>query len=193
MRVDLSDEAIRKARILSGLLPLNAEVSGLLALMLLHDSRREARTDKGGDFVPLKALNRKHWNQSKISEGISILEKTLPKGDLGPYQIQAGIGAVHAQSGSWEKTDWVEIAPLYHVLYRFHSPPVVRINQALAISYARSPQDALQLMADVSDIEEMQTYQPHHAARSQEEFSTSCRVSDNATEKRFLNRRASEV
>jgi len=163
-RRDLTDEAIRLARILMGLLPNDTEVAGLLALMLLHDSRRMARTDHDGNLVPLQDQNRKRWNQSKIVEGTEILEKILPLNRIGPYQLQAAISGVHAKSKTWEQTDWLEIAALYDLLFAIQPSPVVRINQAVAISYASSPEDGLKLLRDVSEVAKIQKYQPYFAA-----------------------------
>lgn len=201
-RKDLTDEAIRLGRILTALLPEETEGAGLLALMLLHDSRREARTNSDGDIVPLQSQSRKRWNQGKIREGVAILERTLPKNKVGSYQLQAAISGVHAQSKSWDQTDWVEIATLYDMLYALQPSPVVRINHAVAVSYAKSPQVALQMLADVAGMAKMHSYQPFHAAlgdiqeraglfeQAKDSYLKAAELSDNAVEQRFLNRRA---
>ena len=198
LRAELSHEAIRVARILHDLLPNDTEVAGLLALMLLHDSRRNARTDKHGAFVALEMQNRKRWDRSKILEGVSILEMTLPKNEIGPYQLQAAISGVHAQSASWGQTDWQDIAALYDLLFEIQGSPVVRINQAIAISYAESLQKALSIMNEVGEIQKMLSYQPYHAAmgdllaragkvdEAKKSLLKAIALSDNAKEAAFL-------
>ncbi len=164
LRTELTNEAIRVARILHILLPEDTEVAGLLALMLLQDSRRQARTDEYGTFISLEMQNRKRWNSSKIAEGISILKATLPRNDIGPYQLQAAISGAHAQSAAWDQTDWQDISALYGLLFEIQPSPVVRINQAIAVSYAQSLEKALTIMEEVSVSPKMQTYQHYHAA-----------------------------
>ncbi|SHG84212.1 RNA polymerase, sigma subunit, ECF family [Cognatiyoonia sediminum] len=204
-RKDLTDEAIRLARILMGLLPNDTEVAGLLALMLLHDSRRVARTDHDGNLVPLKEQNRKRWNQSKIVEGTEILERVLPLKRIGPYQLQAAISGVHAMSKTWEQTDWSEIAALYDLLFDIQPSPVVRINQAVAISYASSPEDGLKLLRDVSEVAKIQKYQPYFAAlgdlqeragqitQARENYLQAVNLSENAAEQEFLNAKIAQL
>jgi RNA polymerase sigma-70 factor (ECF subfamily) len=164
LRIELTNEAIRFGRILHGLLPDHTEVAGLLALMLLHDSRRNARTDTDGAFVPLELQNRNRWDRSKILEGVAILKDTLPKNEIGPYQLQAAISGVHAQSASWAKTDWQDISALYGLLFEIQPSAVVRMNQAIAVSYAQSLEKALTIMDEVSAFPKMQSYQHYHAA-----------------------------
>jgi RNA polymerase sigma-70 factor (ECF subfamily) len=132
--------------------------------MLLHDSRRNARTDDQGAIVSLEMQNRNRWDRSKILDGISILERTLPKNEIGPYQLQAAISGAHAQSATWDQTDWQDISALYGVLFEIQPSPVVRINQAIAVSYADSLEQALTIMDEVSEFPKMQTYQHYHAA-----------------------------
>jgi RNA polymerase sigma-70 factor (ECF subfamily) len=164
LRNELTNEAIRVARILHTLLPDDTEVAGLLALMLLHDSRRNARTDDQGAIVSLEMQNRNRWDRSKILDGISILERTLTKNEIGPYQLQAAISGAHAQSATWDQTDWQDISALYGLLIKIQPSPVVRINQAIAVSYADSLEQALTIMEEVSEFPKMQTYQHYHAA-----------------------------
>lgn len=201
-RKDLTDEAIRLARILTTLLPDDTEAAGLLALMLLHDSRREARTNSQGDLIALQDQNRKRWNQGRIQEGIAILERTLPKNDVAAYQLQAAISGVHAQSKSWEQTDWKEIALLYGLLYEIQPSPVVRLNHAVAVSFATSPQSALDMLDDIAGSAKMQGYQPFHAALgdirdragqpelARESYLRAAALSENAAERRFLTKKA---
>ena len=165
-RIDLSDEAIRLARIISRLMPDECEVAGLLALMLLHDSRRSARVGANGELVSLETQNRTRWDKAKIAEGGSILERVLPKNQVGPYQLQAAISAVHAQSPSWEKTDWPQISALYSLLYTLQPSAVVRINQAVAVSYAASLDTALSMLDEAAEAGGLDRYQPYFAARA---------------------------
>ena len=164
-RSELSDEAIRLARIVRQLLPDETEVAGLLALMLLHDSRRYSRQDDEGNMIPLEHQNRARWDKAKIAEGGQILENVLPENKLGSYQLQAAISAVHAQSPSWEKTDWPQIYGLYDLLYALQPSPVIRINQAFALSYSGSLDAAIQMLDEASQNGKLDTYQPYFAAR----------------------------
>lgn len=166
VRVSLSAEAIRLARIMAKLMPDIPEISGLLALMLLNDARRYARLNADGGFVPLEEQNRNKWDQAQISEGIDLVKATLPRGAVGPYQLQAAISAVHSQAAHWNDTDWPQIAALYEVLYLVQSSPVVRINQAVAISYANSPQEGLDMLAGLEMSKSLERYQPFFAARA---------------------------
>lgn len=163
-RVSLCDESIRLGRILHTLLPTHSEVAGLLALMLLHDSRRRARETSVGGMISLERQNRQCWDQHKISEGIHLLKTTLALQQAGPYQLQAAISAVHAESEDWESTDWRQIVALYEVLYSLQPSPVVRLNQAVALSYAESPHQALMLLHTLNEYPAMQSYQPYHVA-----------------------------
>jgi len=142
-RVDLSNEAIRLARITAHLMPDECEVQGLLALMLLHDSRRSTRVGGNGEVVTLKHQNRARWNRAKIEEGTAILQACLPLGRTGPYQIQAAISGVHAHSVDWKSTDWAQIVELYAALLCFENTPVVQLNQAVAMSMVGTPERAL--------------------------------------------------
>ncbi len=197
-RTDLIEEAIRLARIVRQLMPDDTEVSGLLALMLLHDARRVARTGKQGELVPLEKQNRARWDKAKFTEGAAILKQVLSRQRPGPYQLQAAISAVHAQSPSWAATDWPQIAALYSLLYAIQPSPVVRINQAVAVSYARSPQAALTMLDEAALNGGLDAYQPYFAARAdvlaragktedaRKCFATAIDLSDNNMEKTFL-------
>jgi RNA polymerase sigma-70 factor (ECF subfamily) len=162
----LSDEAIRLARIVRGLLPEDTEVAGLLALMLLHDARRIARKTQDGVMVSLSEQNRIRWDRAKITEGDQILQTTLPKGRVGPYQLQAAISGLHAQAKDWESTDWAQISALYDLLYRMQPSGVVRINQAMAVSYATSIEAALTILDGVAADPQMARYQPFLTAKA---------------------------
>lgn len=197
-RAELSDEAIRLARIVSQLLPEETEVAGLLALMLIHDSRRHARIGKSEEMIPLEMQNRARWNEAKIAEGHALLEKTLPKGRVGPFQLQAAISSVHAHSSSWSNTNWSEIAALYEVLYSLQPSAIVRINQAVAVSYAQSLGYAIKMLDECASGGELERYQPYFAARAdilarmgrQSEadacFQTAIRLTDNKQIRLFL-------
>ena len=165
-RGDLVAEAIRLGRILTGLLPDHAEAHGLLALMLLGESRRLARQGQGGAFIPLELQNRARWDRAKIAEGLALVETTLTMGPAGPYALQAAISAVHAQAADFASTDWAQIVALYDVLYTRQPNPVLRINQAVALSYADSPQAGLSLLNSVEAEGKFARYQPFHACRA---------------------------
>jgi RNA polymerase sigma-70 factor (ECF subfamily) len=204
-RGDLSGEAIRLARIVLGLMPEEPEVAGLLALMLVHDARRVARLDEAGAFVPLEAQNRTRWSKAKIEEGVSLLKATLARGRVGPYQLQAAIHAVHGQAATWGETDWLEIAALYEVLYRMHPSPVVRINQAVAVSYAVSVARGLAMLDEAGVGGALARYQPYWAARAdflgrlgetqlaKESYGRAIDLSQNQPEQEFLRGKASRL
>lgn len=165
-KISLCDEAIRLARILVALLPKTSEPAGLLALMLLNEARRQARVDAAGVMIPLSDQNRARWDKPRIAEGDNLLQTTLPRGQVGPYQLQAAISALHGQSPSWDQTDWAQIAALYALLYQMQPTPVVRVNQAVAVSYARTVADGLALLDQVAEDAKMASYQPYHTARA---------------------------
>lgn len=139
LRTDLAAEAIRLTRLLHRLLPEDAETSGLLALLLLTDARRAARTGDAGELVPLDEQDRGRWDRAAIAEGVALLDVTLPRGDVGPYQLQAAIAAVHDEAPSAALTDWVQIAALYEVLLGFGDNPMVRLNHTIAVAMIEGP------------------------------------------------------
>lgn len=198
IRSDLTEEAIRLARIIRELLPDEPEVGGLLALMLLHDSRRFSRSNATGGLVPLEQQNRNRWDTSKIEEGAILLEDILPKQRVGPYQLQAAISALHAQSPSWDATDWPQIEALYQMLYAMQPSPVVYINLAVAVSYASSTKAALEMLDAVAVDGQLDQYQPFFAAKAdvlsragdrlsaKACFQTAINLSNNTFEKEFL-------
>jgi RNA polymerase sigma factor (sigma-70 family) len=145
-RADLSNEAIRLTRILHALAPNDAEVAGLLALMLLSDARRAARTGPNGELIPLDEQDRSLWDRAQIDEGIALVSATLPKGSVGPYQLQAAIAAVHDEAASADATDWPQILALYGVLERMTDNPMVTLNRAIAASMVHGPQAGLDLL-----------------------------------------------
>ncbi|SFS20517.1 RNA polymerase sigma factor [Yoonia litorea] len=162
----LSAEAIRLGRILCQLLPDDAEVAGLLALMLLTDARKAGRLDRDGHFLPLEQQNRRRWDKARIAEGDSILRKALGRGAVGPYQLQAAISACHATSPSWQDTNWTEIAALYGLLIQMVPTPVVRLNHAVALSYAGQLEQGYAILNGLQGNATLREYQPFHAARA---------------------------
>jgi RNA polymerase sigma factor (sigma-70 family) len=145
-RDDLSHEAIRLARIVHRLQPNDTEVAGLLALMLLTDARRLARTNAEGGLVPLADQDRGLWDKPKIVEGVALLSATLPKGSVGPYQLQAAIAAVHDEAARSEDTDWPQILALYDLLKRMSDNPMVVLNHAIAAAMVHGPAKGLELL-----------------------------------------------
>ncbi len=162
-RGDLCAEAIRLGRVLVDLMPESAEARGLLALMLLHDSRRVARLDAAGDLVLLEDQDRTRWDHAKIDEGTAVLDSALALYDPGPYQVQAAISALHAEAATPEDTDWRQIAALYNTLARMLPSPVVEINRAVAVAMAQGPAAGLALLYRIDGVED---YYPYHAARA---------------------------
>jgi RNA polymerase sigma-70 factor (ECF subfamily) len=166
VRGELCNEAIRLTRMLARLMPDEPEVSGLLALMLLHDSRREARVDAHGTLVRLEDQDRSLWDRGRIREGERLLEAALARGLAGPYQLQAAIAALHATAPSVQATDFAQIAALYGVLARVAPSAVVEINRAVATGRARGPQAGLAVLAPVLEGGELVDYAPLHAAHA---------------------------
>ena len=164
VRADLCDEAIRLARVLDRLVPDEPEVRGLLALMLLQDSRRDARTDDAGDLVLLEDQDRSRWDHAAIDEGLALVESALATRRPGPYQVQAAIAALHARAPRPEDTDWPQIAALYGTLAAMTPSPVIELNGAVAVAMADGPDRALPLVDALAA--ELDTYHLFHAARA---------------------------
>ena len=162
-RKSLAAEAIRLARVLCGLMPQEPEASGLLALMLLQDSRSAARLDEQGRFLTLEEQDRGLWNQTQIRAGVALLESTLAKRQPKIYQLQAAIAAVHAESPSAVDTDWAQIELLYRDLLRYQDTPVVRLNHAVAVAMSCGFERGLTLMDELTSLE---GYYLWHAARA---------------------------
>jgi predicted RNA polymerase sigma factor len=139
LRSDLAHEALRLTRMLHRLVPDDTEVSGLLALMLLTDARRAARTGLAGELIPLDKQDRSLWDREAISEGVALLSATLPRGAVGPYQLQAAIAAVHDEAASAEDTDWPQILGLYSLLQHMSDNPMVTLNHAIALAMVHGP------------------------------------------------------
>ena len=148
-RTDLSSEAIRLARIVHALLPNDAEVSGLLALMLLTDARRDARCGKHGELIPLDAQDRARWNRALIEEGIALVSDALSQGSIGSYQLQAAIAAIHDEAPRAQDTDWAQILALYGLLERMSDNPMIALNSAIAAAMVHGPSTGLDLLDEL--------------------------------------------
>ena len=146
-RADLSDEAIRLTRIVYDRQPQDTEIVGLLALMLLTDARRAARAGPNGELIPLAQQDRALWDRRQIAEGIALLSTALPKGSIGPYQLQAAIAAVHDEAASTEDTDWPQILALYELLKRMSDNPMIVLNHAVAAAMVHGPGKGLELLS----------------------------------------------
>jgi predicted RNA polymerase sigma factor len=154
-RTELAAEAIRLARLVHRLLPEDGEVTGLLALMLLTDARRPARTGPGGELIPMAEQDRNLWNAAQIAEGVDLVTTALARGPAGPYQLQAAIAAVHDEAPTAGATDWPQIVALYELLMRLSDNPVVRLNHAVAVAMVRGPRAGLELLAGLGADERM--------------------------------------
>jgi RNA polymerase sigma-70 factor (ECF subfamily) len=167
VRDDLCAEAIRVCRLLDALLPAQPEVEGLLALMLLHASRRAARTGADGELIILERQDRSLWDREAIREGCKRVEAALRRGRIGPYQIQAAIAALHGEAETPERTDWPQIAALYTLLIRLQPTPVVELNRAVAIGMAAGPAAGLALLDGIQARGELAGYHLMTAARAE--------------------------
>jgi RNA polymerase sigma-70 factor, ECF subfamily len=164
IRADLCVEAIRLCRLLSDLLPEEPENQGLLALMLLQDSRRAARSNAEGELITLEHQDRSLWNAESIAEGLTLVERALSAKAVGPYQLQAAIAAVHAQASTAGATDWPQIAALYRVLERLEPTPVIRLNLAVSVAMAEGPRQGLAMIDSITDLHH---YHLFHSARAE--------------------------
>jgi len=149
VRTDLSQEAIRLTRGVRRLLPDDAEVAGLLALMLLTDARRTARIGPHGELIPLDEQDRGRWDRAAIAEGVALISDTLRQGAVGPYQLQAAIAAVHDEAATTQETDWAQIGALYAVLERIAPNPMVTLNRAIAVAMVDGPAAGLAMLDTV--------------------------------------------
>ena len=165
-RTELSAEAIRLARAVHHLLPSEAEVSGLLALMLLTDARRIARTGPNGDLIPLMEQDRSLWDGGQIEEGIALISESLRKGSIGAYQLQAAIAAVHDEAATPEATDWPQILALYELLKRMSDNPMVALNHAIATAMVRGPAAGLELLDAIERDGRIAEHYRLHAVRA---------------------------
>ena len=203
-RHDLSAEAIRLGRLLVDLLP-EPEAQGLLALMLLHDSRRAARTSHDGDVILLEDQDRGLWNRQQIGEGTRLVEQALSPGRAGPYAIQAAIAAVHAEAPNAAATDWDEIVGLYDVLMEMSPSPVVELNRAVAIAMRDGPAAGLAIIDALLARGELKDYRLAHAAHAElcrrlgrtadarASFERALKLTKQEPERRFLERRLEEL
>jgi RNA polymerase sigma-70 factor (ECF subfamily) len=165
-RHDLSAEAVRLGRLLAELLP-EPEVTGLLALMLLHEARRQSRTTTDGELVLLGDQDRTLWNREQITEGVALVERALRSRNFGPYTLQAAIAAIHAEAPSAAETDWDEIVGLYDVLLRADPSPVVELNRAVAVAMRDGPEAGLVLIDELLGRGELAQYTLAHSARAE--------------------------
>jgi len=203
-RADLSGEALRLARLLVELLP-EPEAMGLLALMLLHESRRAARTSPSGDLILLEEQDRNTWDRNLIAEGVALVERALASRRFGPYSLQAAISAVHAEAPSAAATDWAQIVALYDVLARLDPSPVVSLNRAVAVAMREGPAVALQLVDEILRTGELDNYHLAHAARAdlcrrlgrndeaRVSYERALALARQEPERRFLKRRLAEL
>ncbi|MFN2408116.1 MAG: RNA polymerase sigma factor [Pyrinomonadaceae bacterium] len=206
IRADLCAEAIRLGRLVRTLLESNppAEASALVALMLLHDSRREARLDEAGDLVVLEEQDRSRWNKEQIAEALALIDEALSK-TPGPFALEAAIAAEHCKAARAEDTDWPRIVTLYDLLYQLLPSPVVALNRAVAIAMAQGPQTGLAIIDELAESGELDEYHLLHAARADmlrrlganaeaaESYELALKLASNDSERRFLERRLREV
>jgi RNA polymerase sigma-70 factor (ECF subfamily) len=164
IRSDLCVEAIRLGRVLAHLSP-EPENTGLLALMLLQDSRRKARINDDGELVTLEEQDRALWDRKEIEEGLALVERSLRQGRVGPYQLQAAIAALHGEAPSGAETDWAQIAALYRELMRLNGSPIIALNHAAAVAMSEGPEPGLALVEAVGDSGRLDNYYLYHAAR----------------------------
>jgi len=165
-RTDLSNEAIRLTRLVHQLLPDDTEVAGLLALMLLTDARRAARTGVSGEIIPLDEQDRSLWDRDAIAEGVALVTGALPRGPVGEYQLQAAIAAVHDEAASADATDWPQILALYDVLKRMTDNPMIALNHAVATAMVSGPRAGLELLAPLDADERVRNHHRLYAVRA---------------------------
>jgi len=205
VRRELCVEAIRLGRVLADLMPDEPEALGLLALMLLHDARREARTGVGGELVLLEDQDRSRWDAGRIADGRAVLERALRLGRSGPYQLQAAIAALHDDAATADDTDWVQIAALYAALVRHEPSPVIELNRAVAVAMARGPEAGLVIVESLVAEGLLEEYPYLHAARADllrrlgrraeaaAAYRRAAALTANAAERAFIDRRLVEV
>ena len=198
----LTAEAIRLTRQLRQHLPDHDEVAGALALMLLTEARRKSRTDAEGDLVPLAEQDRRRWDAQLVAEGVAILERVLPHGHVGRFQLQAAIAAVHAEAATWAETDWLQITLLYQMLERVAPGPVVTLNRAVAESMTLGPEHGLCIVAPLLEDPAMRGHHRTYAVRAhllelagdvqgaQADYRRAAQLTASVPEQRYLNARA---
>jgi len=204
-RADLCAEAIRLGRVLAQLLPVEAEVLGLAALILLHDARAPARVDENGHMIPLEFQDRTKWHASKVKDGSTYLKRALELKNKGPYQLQAIISASHDQASSFAATNWDQIVEAYDQLHALNPSPVLLLNKAVATSYAQDASAGLEALRALRIEPRLAAYQPYHAARAdmlrrsddleaaRAAYTRAIELSDNAAEKAFLSARSDSL
>jgi RNA polymerase sigma factor (sigma-70 family) len=204
-RADLTTEAIRLARTLHRLVPEEGEVAGLLALMLLTDARRAARTNADGSLVPLADQQRGLWNRAQVEEGVALVTRTLGNAPVGPYQLQAAIAAVHDEAPSADATDWPQILALYEVLERVSPGPVVTLNRAVAVAMVNGPRAGLALLGTLDSDDHMAYTHRLEAVRghllelagdavaARECYRRAARMTASLPEQRYLTMRAARL
>ena len=204
-RADLTSEAIRLARELHRLLPDDGEVAGLLALLLLTDARRPARTRPDGSLVPLAEQDRSRWDAGAVAEGVDLVTGTLARAPLGPYQLQAAIAAVHDEAARAEDTDWPQILVLYELLERVAPSPVVTLNHAVAVAMVRGPRAGLELLATLDGDDRLAGHHRLDAVRAhllelagdrqaaREHYRAAARATTSLPEQRYLESRAARL
>jgi RNA polymerase sigma factor (sigma-70 family) len=204
-RTELADEAIRLTRMAHRLLPNDGEVAGLLALMLLTDARRPARTGPDGELVPLAEQDRTRWNAAFIAEGTKLVTDAMSGTTLGPYQLQAAIAAVHDEAAKAENTDWRQILALYNLLTRFSDNPMVVLNRAVAVAMVQGPRAGLDLLDTLDGDTRLATHHRLDAARAhlfemagdhdsaRTHYLTAARRTTSTAERRYLNGRAARL
>ncbi|HEV2779772.1 MAG TPA: sigma-70 family RNA polymerase sigma factor [Actinophytocola sp.] len=204
-RVELSTEAIRLARLVHALLPDDPEVTGLLALMLLTDARRPARTGPDGALIPMAEQDRTLWNKAYIAEGVALLSEALPRGAPGPYQLQAAIAALHDEAPTPEDTDWPQIVALYEVLRQTSDNPVVSLNHAVAVAMADGAPAGLALLAELETDPRLADDHRLHAVRAhllemtgaltdaRAAYQAAARLTHSLPQQRYLHTRAARL
>jgi RNA polymerase sigma-70 factor, ECF subfamily len=207
LRLDLCSEAIRLGRLVASLMAPQAprEATALVALMLLHDARREARLDEAGEIVVLEEQDRSRWKREQILEALPLVEEAMRATPAGPLALQAAIAAVHCRAGRAEETDWQEIVRLYDALTLVQPSPVVSLNRAVAVAMAEGPQHGLELMKELAAASDLENYHLLHAARADmhrrlgsnpeaaEEYQKALALVTNDSERRYLEKRLKEV
>ncbi|MFI5756866.1 RNA polymerase sigma factor [Streptomyces sp. NPDC051569] len=204
-RVELSREAIRLARALRELVPGDSEVAGLLALMLLTDARSAARTGPSGELIPLAEQDRSRWDARSIGEGTTLITAALPRGPVGPYQVQAAIAALHDEAPTAEETDWPQILALYDVLEQLSAGPVVSLNRAVAVAMVHGPDAGLGILDSLEDDERLSGHHRLYVVRAhlldmagdrqgaRENYSEAARRTTSLPERHYLTLRAARL
>jgi RNA polymerase sigma factor (sigma-70 family) len=204
-RVELAAEAIRLTRIVHRLLPHDPEVTGLLALMLLTDARRLARTGPNGELIPMAEQDRNRWDAEQIAEGVALVSEALPKGPTGQYQVQAAIAALHDEAPTADATDWPQIVALYEVLLELSDNPMVALNHAVAVAMTHGPQAGLTLLDKLATDDRLATDHRPYAVRAhllemagdevaaREAYLAAARRTTSLPRQRYLNARAARL